>query len=159
MNKYVECVYVISEDDADRQIADGFVLHPRVKEARIQVLPPAGGWPKVLETFRDEYIPVLRAYPTTHVVMLIDFDNQVDRRKADFEREVPAELETRVFVIGSKHTPETLRKQMNKSFEEIGSALAEDCGTGTGAHWAHEQLSHNDMDRQRLHQAAKPFLF
>ena len=50
MNKYVECVYVIPEDDADRQIADGFVLHPRVKEAPIQVLPPAGGWPKVLET-------------------------------------------------------------------------------------------------------------
>ncbi len=159
MNKYVECVYVIPEDDADRQIADGFVLHPRVKEARVQVLPPAGGFSKVLETFRDEYIPILRAHPTTHVVMLIDFDDQVEKRKADFEEEIPADLKTRVFVIGSKHTPETLRREAKKSFEEIGNSLADDCGAGTAALWGHEQFSHNDADRQRLHQTVKPFLF
>ena len=104
MNRYAPHVYVIPEDDADRQIADGFVLHPRVKETRIQVVPPAGGWSKVLKTFRDEYIPKLRDRPYTHVVMLIDFDDQVEKRKADFEEEIPAEFKRRVFVIGSKHT-------------------------------------------------------
>ena len=93
MNKYAPHVYVIPEDDADRQIADGFVLHPRVKDARIQVVPPAGGWSKVLKTFRDEYIPKLRNYPDTHVVMLIDFDDQVEKRKADFEQEIPADVQ------------------------------------------------------------------
>ncbi len=160
MNKYAPHVYVIPEDDADRQIADGFVLHPRVKDTRIQVVPPAGGWPKVLKTFRDEYIPKLREHTHAHVVMLIDFDDQVEKRKADFEQEIPAEFKTRVFVIGSKHTPETLKKEAKKkSFEEIGKSLADDCDAGTAALWGHEQLSHNDADRQRLVETVMPFLF
>lgn len=159
MNKYAPHVYVIPEDDANRQIADGFVLHSRVKEARIQVVPPAGGWPKVLATFRDEYIPKLRDYPTAHVVMLIDFDDQVERRAADFEREVPAEFESRVFVIGSKHTPETLKKVVKKSFEEIGRSLADDCGAGRKGLWDHEQLLHNEAVRDRLIETILPFLF
>ena len=65
----------------------------------------------MLKTFRDEYIPKLRDYPKAHVVMLIDFDDQVEKRRADFEQEIPADLKTRVFVIGSKHTPETLKKE------------------------------------------------
>src|SRR4029077_4637803 len=127
-------VYVIPEDDADRQIADGFVLHPQVDDRRIQVVPPAGGGSKVLKTFQDEYIPRLRKYQHTHVVMLIDFDDQVEKRKADFEQEIPAEFRTRVFVIGSKRTPETLKRETKlKSFEEIGKSLADDCGSGTAA--------------------------
>src|SRR5271169_6092781 len=114
MNKYAPHVYVIPEDDADRQIADGFVLHPQVDDRRIQVVPPAGGWSKVLKTFRDEYIPRLRDNQHTHVIMLIDFDDQVETRKADFEKEIPEEFRTRVFVIGSKHTPETLKKETKK---------------------------------------------
>jgi hypothetical protein len=159
MNKYAPHVYVIPEDDADRQIADGFALHHRVKETRIQVMPPAGGWLKVLETFRDEYIPKLRNYPTTHVVMLIDFDNQVEKRRANFEQETPKEFKTRVFVIGSKDAPETLKKETKKSFEEIGRSLADDCDAGTTVLWGHEQLSHNDADRKRLVETVMPFLF
>jgi hypothetical protein len=159
MNKYAPHVYVIPEDDADRQIADGFVLHPQVKDTRIQVVPPAGGWPKVLKTFQDEYVLKLREYPHTHVVMLIDFDDHIEERKADFEQEIPAEFKTRVFVIGSKRKPETLRREAKKSFEEIGRSLADECDAGTAGLWGHEQLSHNDAERQRLVQTVKPFLF
>ena len=73
----------------------------------------------------------LRDYPNAHVVMLIDFDDQVEKRKANFEQAIPAEFKTRVFVIGSKHTPETLKKALKKSFEEIGESLADDCDAGT----------------------------
>ncbi|HQU45564.1 MAG TPA: hypothetical protein PK867_22315 [Pirellulales bacterium] len=159
MNKYAPHVYVIPEDDANRQIADGFVLHPGVKEARIQVVPPAGGWPRVLKTFRDEYIAKLRDYPNTHVVMLIDFDDQVEKRKADFERETPAEFTMRVFVIGPRYTPEALKNELKKSFEEIGTALADDCDKGTVALWGHEQFSHNEAERKRLIETVMPFLF
>lgn len=159
MNKYAPHVYVIPEDDRDRQIADGFVLHHQVKDTRIQVVPPAGGWPNVLKTFRDEYIPKLRDYRDAHVIMVIDFDNQVEKRKADFEQEIPEEFKVRVFVIGPKHTPETLKNELKKSFEEIGTSLADDCGADTTALGGHEQLNHNDADRQRLVQAVKPFLF
>ena len=68
----------------------------------------------MLKTFEDEYIPKLRNHPNTHVVMLIDFDDQVEKRKADFEQEIPAELKTRVFVIGSKATPEILKKEARR---------------------------------------------
>jgi hypothetical protein len=159
MNKYVPHVYVIPEDDADRQIADGFVLHPRVKETRIQVVPPAGGWPRVLTTFRDEYIPKLRDYPNAHVVLLIDFDDQVVKRNADFDREIPADFTSRVFVIGLKDTPETLKKEVKKSFEEIGKSLADDCDAGSMGLWAHEQLSPNEAVRMRLIETVMPFLF
>jgi hypothetical protein len=159
MNKYASHVYVIPEDDRNRQIADGFVLHHQVKDTRIQVVPPAGGWSKVLTTFLDEYIPKLRDYPDSHVVMLIDFDDQVEKRRGDFAQEIPNEFKTRVFVLGSKHTPEALKKALKIGFEEIGKSLANDCAAGTVEHWDHEQLHHNDAERQRLVQTVKPFLF
>ena len=78
------------------------------------VVPPAGGWPNVLKKFQEEYIPTLRKYPVAHVVMLIDFDDRVDLRKADFERAIPDDLKSRVFVVGSKDDPETLKNELNK---------------------------------------------
>lgn len=35
VNKYKPHVFVIPEDDADRQIADGFVLHPGVAARQV----------------------------------------------------------------------------------------------------------------------------
>ena len=96
----------------------GFVLHHRVRgsantgDARWQ----AAG-PMCSRRFRDEYIQKLRDYPKAHVVMLIDFDGHVDQRRAEFENEIPDEIKPRVFVVGSKHTPETLKNALNKSFE------------------------------------------
>lgn len=159
MNKYVEHVYVIPEDDADRQIAVGFVDHHRVRDPRIKVMPVAGGWRNVLKTFRDEYVQKLRDYPKAHVVMLIDFDGYFDQRRAEFENEIPVEIKPRVFVVGSKLTPETLKNALNKSFERIGESLADDCDAGITGLWGHEQLNHNDPDRRRLDQTVKPFLF
>ena len=159
MNSYAPHVYVIPEDRRDEQIAHGFVLRHQVKNTRIHVVRPAGGWPKVLETFRDEYIPKLRDSQYAHVVMLIDFDGQVEQRTAMFEREIPEELKTRVFVVGSKQDPETLKKELKIGFEEIGKSLANDCDAGTAELWDHEQLRHNDAERQRLVQTVKPFLF
>lgn len=159
MNKEKAHVYVIPEDDADRQLADGFVLHHEVDARRIQVVPEAGGWPHVLKTFKDEYIQTLRKYSEGHVVMLIDFDSKVDERRAEFEQAIPEELKARVFVVGPKFKPETLKKAMKIGFEEIGTTLANDCYQDTTIHWDHEQLKHNDAERLRLVQTVKPFLF
>ena len=159
MNKYVPHVYVIPEDDRDRQIADGFVLHHQVKVTRIKIMPPAGGWSKVLETFQNEYLQTLRDYPHGHVVLLIDFDDDIDRRRAKFAQAIPDDLESRVFVVGSKHNPETLKNALSISYEAIGRSLASDCDDGTADHWNHEQLRHNDAERQRLVQIVRPFLF
>ena len=159
MNKYEHCVYVIPEDDANRQIADGFALHRHVDSRRVQVMPPAGGWNYVLTTFQKEYVQKLRDYPKAHVVMLIDFDNCFDVRRVNFENNIPADIKPRVFVVGSKGTPEKLKNSLNKSFEEIGTSLAGDCDTQTTALWEHEELNHNEPDRLRLLQTVRPFLF
>ena len=91
--------------------------------------------------------------------MLIDFDGQIVQRRNMFESSIPADVKPRVFVVGSKEDPETLKKDLKIDIERIGTALADDCEHGTTAYWAHEQLSHNDADRLRLIQTVKPFLF
>ncbi len=159
MNKYESHVYVIPEDDRDRQIAEGFRLHHEVDARRIQVMPLAGGWPNVLKTFQDEYIQTLQNYPKAHVVMLIDFDGQIEKRRAKFEQAIPDDLKVRVFVVGSRDEPETLKRALTIGFEEIGKTLANDCAADSAIHWDHEQLHHNDGERQRLVQTVKPFLF
>jgi hypothetical protein len=87
VNKYIHHVYVIPEDDADRQIADGFALHDRVHSRRVQVVEPAGVWPKVLDTFKTESLPLLQENQNTHIVMLIDFDGKPVERRAKFNAE------------------------------------------------------------------------
>jgi hypothetical protein len=159
MNKQQPHVYVIPEDDRDRQLADGFVLHHEVKDARIQVVPPPGGWSKVLQTFREEYVPELRDNRHSHVIMLIDFDEHVDARTARFAKEIPPEVKDRVFVIGSKSNPEALKRALKISYERIGCSLADDCASATTTYWDHDQLRHNEAERQRLLQIVRPFLF
>jgi hypothetical protein len=160
MNKYRSHVYVIPEDDRNRQIADGFVLHDQVNGARIKVVPPAGGWLRVLEMFREEYVSLLRDYKEAHVVMLIDFDGQVKQRNTKFQQEIPEEYKRRVFVVGSRQDPEGLNRALNGiGFEKIGESLAAECGANSAVHWNHEQLHHNHTERERLIQTVRPFLF
>ncbi|HUY88749.1 MAG TPA: hypothetical protein VMV10_08450 [Pirellulales bacterium] len=159
MNKYESHVFVIPEDDANRQIAEGFVEYHEVNHLRIRVMPVAGGWANVLVTFQNEYVRTLRNFGKAHIVMLIDFDDQVEQRRARFEEEIPEDVKTRVFVIGSKYTPEALKKSMKIAFEKIGESLAGDCRADTAENWSHEQLEHNETERQRLVETVKPFLF
>ena len=123
------------------------------------VMPPAGGWSYVLKTFQREYVKMLRGNPQAHVVMIIDFDGDFENRRKEFDQAVPDEIKARVFVVGPKHTPELLKSKLNRDYEQIGTALADDCDAGETALWEHEELNHNDPDRQRLIQTVKPFLF
>ena len=158
MNKYASHVFVIPEDDCDRQLVNGFADHPRVLAPRIQVMPPPGGWSVVRQTFEMEYIPRLRQYLLGHVIMVIDFDGVYTERRTEFEKVIPDDLRQRVFVIGARQTPEKLKLELGKTYEQIGMSLAEDCHAGTELVWSHEHLKHNDPDRNRLIEIVKPFL-
>lgn len=159
MNKYENHVYLIPEDDADRQIANGFVDHPQIRDARIKVMSPAGGWRGVLQTFQAEYVRLLRDYPKGHVVMLIDYDGRFEARRAEFEQATPEGIRARVFVVGSKTEPERLKNELGKHYEEIGFSLAAECAAGVAELWSHDHLRHNDADRLRMIQTIRPFLF
>jgi hypothetical protein len=50
-NKYAPHVLVLPEDDANSDIANGFVLHVALDSRAIQVLRCAGGWAKVRDAF------------------------------------------------------------------------------------------------------------
>lgn len=158
-NRHAPHVYVIPEDRANEQLAIGFVNHDQVKPRQIQIMPPADGWPSVLQKFTNDYIRVLRNNQFCFVILLIDFDAQYDRRRAYFEDAIPTDLKDRVFVIGAKENPEILKQTLGIAFEEIGQSLAEDCYHGTTRRWGHDHLKHNNPDRLRLVNLVRPILF
>lgn len=159
INKFKPHLYVLPEDDADRQIALGFILHPSVLSRQVQVVPPVGGWARVRDAFVDEYLPLLRQNSNTHVVLLVDFDGNVKERREAFDGLVPPEIRPRVFVVGPRENPEILRQSLGKGLEGIGSLLADECHSENLSAWLHDQLRHNEDERLNLTSIVKPFLF
>lgn len=159
VNKYKAHVWVVPEDDATRQLANGFLLHPSVDGTCIDIRQAPGGWSKVLTDFETTHIADLRKYPSRHLVLLIDFDDQVEDRTRLFRDRFPRDVASRVYVIGSRSEPEPLRKTIGQPFEKIGEALAESCAEGFPGPWAHELLKHNEAELVRLIADVKPFLF
>ena len=158
VNYYRPHVWLIPEDDADRQLANGFMNHDAVDDNRISVRAPAGGWSKVLDVFENEYVPRLRNYRDHHVVMLIDFDD-VEGRMTQFEQRIPDDVRSRVFVIGPKDEPEDLKRELGMTFEKIGRELAQNCLEGGYDLWQHPHIRHNNAELQRLVAAVRPILF
>lgn len=159
VNKHRPHVLVLPEDDANRQMANGFwqCLDPAVHR-RMQVLNEAGGWTNALRCFESDHIRGMDRYDNRFMVLLIDFDESVDRRR-DVKNSIPARLADRVFVLGAISNPERLRSSGLGSYEEIGFGLAEDCRAGTDANWSHELLRHNSDELTRLCTCVRPILF
>ena len=157
VNRLLPHVLVLPEDDANRQLAIGFRLDPFVSVRRMQVLPVAGGWAKVLESFRTDHVQKVQALPTRFMVLLIDFDGKDDRLD-QAKAAVPDNLKDRVFVLGVWTEPEQLRAVLD-SYEKIGLRLAKDCREGTVQTWGHQLLRHNDDELERLNRQVRPILF
>ncbi len=156
MNKYQPHVVVLPEDDATRQLAVGFSLGMH-QTCPLDVKDPAGGWTHVLQLFVTEYLPKFRKDKgNLHLVMLIDFDNNLERLETMRER-IPDELKGRVFVIGAWSAAEKLRQGQYGSFEKIGLSLAQDCQEERP--WNHELLQHIDEEIKDMTKALKPILF
>lgn len=118
-------IFVLPEDDANRQLAVGFQTRISEKSFRqFKVLPPLGGWEYVVKGFLSDHIRDMNRFPERLVVLLLDFDKKVDRCKA-VKSLIPADLIARVFVLGTLTEPEDLKPQLG-SYEAIGEALAEE---------------------------------
>lgn len=159
VNGYLPHLLVIPEDDKNREIANGFILDIRVKTARIQVLPPAGGWLKVVEKFVDNFVISMQNFPERRVLLLLDFDNKIVARTAYVQGCIPPPLADRVFLLGVKSEPEKLITACNRKTEPIGEALADECANNQTVLWAHPLLAHNAAELARLKAEVKPFLF
>jgi len=159
INKEVPHVFVLPEDDANRQLANGFTNAISLDLRRIQVLPPAGGWKDVLERFEGQFIWGLEKYPDQHMIMLIDFDDDADRLD-DVRAAIPSHLKPRVFVLGVSNEPERLRADLEISLEAIGLALGDECREDDiETTWNHRFLAHNHEELERLRESVRPFLF
>lgn len=159
VNKYQRHVLVLPEDDANRQLATGFVLDlDRSLLTRIQILPEAGGWMEVLDRFTKDHVVGMSRYPDRLMVLLIDFDGKKDRLD-NAKAAIPNNLSERVFVLGSLTEPEALKKASLGTYETIGLSLAKDCRENTDYIWGHELLRHNASELDRLRDYVRPILF
>jgi len=162
VNREKPHLLILPEDDADRQLANGFELE--VGKRQLQVEPIAGGWRHAVDQFLRDIQPSMDRYPGRHVVILIDFDekvagNYVDRLKRINET-IHEHLRDRVFIIGSRKDPEQLKRNLgNSSLEQIGRNLAGDCRQGTRNLWSCDDLAHNAQELDRLCSAVKEILF
>ena len=159
VNKDQLHVLVLPEDRANLQLATGF--HDEVdatRQRQMQVLPVAGGWRRVLERFTSDHVVKMRSNPNRFMVLLIDFDGRPERLGVA-KAAIPPELADRVFILGARDRPETLKVELNKSCEKIGSRLGQDCRDDTYATWGHELLQHNASELDRLREHVRPILF
>jgi hypothetical protein len=158
VNKHQPHVLVLPEDDANRQLANGFLLDQYLLNWKIQVLEEAGGWSKVLERFKKDLVVGMNRFSGRSVVLLIDFDGHPERlTKA--QAEIPEHLSERAFILGALTKPEALKQAGLGSYEEIGLAMAKDCREGTDTVWGHDLLRHNASELDRLHRCVLPVLF
>jgi hypothetical protein len=157
---------VLPEDDANRQIINGFILNSNVNKTAIQVLPIANGWKKVVDKFKNDHVSEMGKLPKRMIVLVIDFDDYKEADGLSYENrliyiksQVPEDLQERVFILGSRTAPEKLKNDMKKSFEDIGEALAKDCVENMNETWEHHLLRHNENELKRISIAVKQFLF
>ena len=157
VNKYQPHVLVLPEDDANRQLANGFLKDGSVLVRNIQVLEEVGGWTAVLERFKADHVIEMERNPRRFMVLLIDFDEQaatLDAAKAA----IPSHLTDRVFILGALSQPEALRRALG-SYETIGLGMARDCREETHTIWGHDLLRHNKIELDRLREHVRPILF
>jgi hypothetical protein len=150
-------VFVLPEDDANRQLANGFHLELDLIR-QMQVLLPAGGWIEVLRRFLADHVAEMDRNQHRYMVLLIDFDGKNDRVD-EAKAKIPNRLIDRVFVLGVRTDPETLRADLGYSYEQIGRDMAEDCREETDTIWGHDLLRHNSGEIARLRQHVRPILF
>jgi hypothetical protein len=158
LNKFQPHVLVLPEDDANRQLANGFLLDQYLLSWRIQVLEEAGGWIKALERFNSDHVVGMNRFSGRFIVLLIDFDGHLERL-SQAKAEIPNDLTERVFILGTSTEAEALKQAGLGSYEEIGLAMAKDCREGTDSIWGHDLLRHNASELDRLRACVLPILF
>lgn len=157
INKYKPHMLILPEDDANRQIANGFELTSTLNLNRFQILPVAGGWGGVRDSFEHAHNQAMKRFEHRLMLLLVDFDQQHDRRDQVF-RNVSQHIEARVFILGAWSEPEDLRSDLG-SFEQIGEKIGQSCLDECDEVWQHPLLSHNLPEFRRLAERVSPFLF
>jgi hypothetical protein len=159
VNRHLPHLFILPEDDANRQLANGFLLNINVNSNQVRILTPARGWTHVLDDFASDHIDEMRRYENRLLVLLMDFDDHVDDRLRKVKEAIPCDLIGRVFILGARTEPEALKQVISITYERIGVAMADDCRSESCAIWAHDLFSHNEGELTRLRQVVGAWLF
>ena len=163
-NIYQPHLLVLPEDDANRQILVGFKNHLAVNSRKMDVQNIAGGWLVAVTSVVEEHVPLMRKFPKRHVLLVIDFDGQFERRDYILTK-IPADVQDRFYILSCSDEPERLlasmgiRAEEGSKLETLGRLLATDCEHNTNETWNHEMLAHNATELERLRSNVKGFLF
>ena len=149
---------VLPEDDANNEIANGFLLHDALDSHAIQVLSCAKGWAKVRDAFLADHVTAMRRFALRYMVLLVDFDDN-STRFDEMTASIPGDLAERVFVIGVLSEPEELPRAGLGSKEDVGYKLASECYDETRDVWDHNLLRHNANELDRMTTLLRPILF
>lgn len=159
VNHYKPHVVVLVEDRANADIANGFLLEIGHRQRNVEVSRPCGGWLEVLKELERQFEKLDR-FPARRIVLVLDFDDQVENRTSLIRKKVPEQYRSRIFLLGCRFEPERLRTALGLSLERIGSTLSRECSDDElpEALWLHDHLSHNDGERRRLRAEVADFL-
>ena len=161
MYLYSPHLIVVPEDDANREIALGFMIGVEHSKARcVRIEPVARGWVKVVEVC-EALVPTMMKFAGRHIVLLMDFDGAFDRRSALVIAKVPLTCRDRVFLLGTRDEPQDLKVELrDSSFESIGKKLAKACESNLmNSEWNAKQLNQNAEELARLQVIVRPMLF
>jgi hypothetical protein len=166
VNNYQPHIIVVAEDDANRDIAYGFIGSssiPSFNHRKIAVLSLSDvgkqGWKKIIDWFFEKKLEEMRKFQKRIVIFLIDFDKKTqgtENRLAYFKKQIPKDLQERMFLLGSLKEAEDLKRELGT---DIGENLAKDCKEKTKIYWEHSLLKHNLSELERMQPFVYPILF
>lgn len=155
VNRYRNHLVIYLEDKPYQGIVNGVKTLPNVNDQVIDARPPSGGWPKVFAELGDN-LRLLNARLEMHAVLLMDFDNDFDSRKRQFDQVLSDQAcRERVFLLGidekeSEDLKTTLRQSNN---EAVGKLLLEKCPNETTDDWQNSHLKSNETEITRMREA------
>jgi len=149
VDKFKPHLFIVPEDDADRQIAVGFQMHLEAK-GEMQIVDVARGWLKVVGVIKDEYVPLLKNNLNSHVLGIIDCDKDADRIAEQLEN-FPEDIRNRIFLLGVRSA--------KMHFAEIGEKLADECYKDELDLWNHEMLSYSSSEALRAKDVLRELVF
>lgn len=155
-NKHTPHLLILPEDDANRELANGFLLDSRVRCRNIQILKPAGGWLKAVKSINTYN---LDRYEKRQLLLLIDFDDDVESRQKEICASIPENFKSRVYILGTASEPEKLNAALGRpSLENIGLQVANACANNSNTFWEHPLLEHNLDELGRLIKGVRDFV-
>ncbi len=154
VNRHKNHLVIYLEDRPYRGIVNGVKTLPNVNDQVIDARPPCGGWAKVFAELEDN-LRLLNAKPEMHALLLMDFDNDFEKRKKRFEDMLNQHAcKNRVFLLGvDDKESEDLKAALKQSNNEaVGKILVEQCPEETNEHWSNAHLRCNAAELNRMQQ-------